>query len=214
MKEKTVLEIESRLAEIEEIQRKHSKRDFDAELLKVMTSGGDVDALEQKQLDDERATRRLRVEKQALELELPIATKRKGMTDLESLRCKEGEQRAIIIKLFANAEQVLTDSVEALTKLNEIDIERMLINNEAKGTIDKYKLDTSLLDQFAPIVSEKLSQLKLAIKTVDHVRPDISGNGNTCSTGGRISGFQMPYSRFSVNHEINIEELTGQDNGQ
>ncbi|MDF5365770.1 hypothetical protein P3676_20305, partial [Vibrio parahaemolyticus] len=85
MKQKTVNQIQARLSEIAQEQSQFEQRDFDAELLEVMSSGGDVDQLEQKQLEDERQARRLRVEKQALELELPVAKQREGLAELEAL---------------------------------------------------------------------------------------------------------------------------------
>ncbi|MDF5366392.1 hypothetical protein P3676_23570, partial [Vibrio parahaemolyticus] len=85
MKQKTVTQIQARLSEIAQEQNQFEQRDFDAELLEVMSSGGDVDRLEQKQLEDERQARRLRVEKQALELELPVAKQREGLAELEAL---------------------------------------------------------------------------------------------------------------------------------
>ncbi|MFT8276598.1 hypothetical protein ACMSSJ_13805 [Kerstersia gyiorum] len=75
MKKMTSDQIRTRLAEIKAEQAAHEARDFDAELLALMQSGGDVDALESQQLDAERAARRLRVEAQALKAMLPDAVR-------------------------------------------------------------------------------------------------------------------------------------------
>lgn len=77
--------IRQRLHEVEELQRAHDARDMDAELLEVISKGGDVDALETAQMEAERASRRLRVERQALEAALPIAEKRAGLHQISGL---------------------------------------------------------------------------------------------------------------------------------
>ncbi|WHO22633.1 hypothetical protein G6L90_06640 [Agrobacterium tumefaciens] len=80
VKHLSVADIEARIAEISAKQEEHSRRDLDAELRDVMRSGGDIDALENAHLDAERQSRRLRVERQALEADLPLAKKREGET--------------------------------------------------------------------------------------------------------------------------------------
>ncbi|MGO7133423.1 hypothetical protein AB9E06_21455 [Rhizobium leguminosarum] len=57
----TAARIRGRLAEIASAEQAHAARDFDAELGEVMRNGGDLDAMEAKQMEAERAARRLRV---------------------------------------------------------------------------------------------------------------------------------------------------------
>lgn len=85
MKKMTSDQIRLRLTEIKAEQAAHEARDFDAELLKLMQDGGNVDALEDQQLDAERAARRLRVEAQALKAMLPDAVRAEVRTAIEDL---------------------------------------------------------------------------------------------------------------------------------
>lgn len=96
MKKMTSDQIRTRLAEIKAEQAAHEARDFDAELLALMQSGGDVDALENQQLDAERAARRLRVENQALQAMLPDVVRTEVRTEIEGL-VREGkpDQKAL-----------------------------------------------------------------------------------------------------------------------
>jgi hypothetical protein len=71
MKKLSSTEIRARLAEIENLQAQHQARDFDGELKDAMLKGANIDDLENKQLEDERIARRLRVEQQALKEALP-----------------------------------------------------------------------------------------------------------------------------------------------
>lgn len=152
MNHKTVLEIKSRLAEIEELQRKHSKRDFDAELLQVMKDGGDVDALEQKQLEDERLTRRLRVEKQALELELPIVIEREGIAEIErlkQLRDKCLPTATAIAKRIKDHDLAIRAEFENAQKSL---IELAGISQSAGAVVKNHNLDRSILDEHFPFM--------------------------------------------------------------
>lgn len=155
MNHKTVLEIKSRLAEIEELQRKHIKRDFDAELLKVMTSGGDVDALEQKQLDDERATRRLRVEKQALELELPIATKREGMAEIERLKDARDKYLPTAVSIAKRIKDHDLAIRAELVNAQKALIEISQFSQNASAVVRSHNLERSILDDHFPFVQMK-----------------------------------------------------------
>lgn len=74
----TVADIEARLGVIRAAEASHVARDLDAELAAVLRKGGDMDAVEAAQLEAERAARRLRVERVALEGQLPLAREREG----------------------------------------------------------------------------------------------------------------------------------------
>lgn len=74
----TTVEITGRIEAIKRDQAAHEARNFDAELAEVMRQGGDVDALEEKHLEAERKARRMRVERSALEAELPLAIQREA----------------------------------------------------------------------------------------------------------------------------------------
>jgi len=115
MNQRTALEITARLQEIASEQAAFDARDFDAELGEVMRQGGDVDALENTQLEAERQARRLRVERSALESALPEAKAREGAEALAAIEIEydaltEQAQaaKAAIIKKWAALNDALT----------------------------------------------------------------------------------------------------------
>lgn len=115
MNQRTALEITARLQEIASEQAAFDARDFDAELGEVMRQGGDVDALENTQLEAERQARRLRVERSALESALPEAKAREGADALAAIEVEydaltEQAQaaKAAIIKKWAALSDALT----------------------------------------------------------------------------------------------------------
>ncbi|WAJ31156.1 hypothetical protein [Antarcticirhabdus aurantiaca] len=77
--------IRARLADIGRQEKAHSARDLDAELAEAIRTGADVDAIEEQHLQAERFARRLRVERTALEAELPNAVRREGEAMLAAL---------------------------------------------------------------------------------------------------------------------------------
>lgn len=119
MKHLSVAEITAKLAEIAEKEAAHNARDFDAELRKVMVEGGDIDALENAQLDAEKQARRLRVHRSALEADLPIARKREAEIVIKE---KHDEHVALRPEAAKSAGGIVTD--EAL-KLAGITPQRM-----------------------------------------------------------------------------------------
>lgn len=83
--------IRARLFEIASEEKAHAAREMDAEIAALFKEGGDVDALETAQLEAERLSRRLRVERVALEAELPIALKRENTAAVASLAAQHAE---------------------------------------------------------------------------------------------------------------------------
>lgn len=98
MKKMTADQIRARLADIKAQQATHEARNFDAELLTLMQSGGDVDVLEGQQLEAERVTRRLRVEAQALKAMLPEAVRTEVRTAIERLAEESKPDHAEMVK--------------------------------------------------------------------------------------------------------------------
>lgn len=90
----TPAKIEERLRELEALEAEHNARDFEAELADLMRQGGDLDALETAQLEAERVARRLRVERKALEVELPRARAREGAGQVAAFEAEFQELRA------------------------------------------------------------------------------------------------------------------------
>ncbi|WP_407547032.1 hypothetical protein [Vibrio parahaemolyticus] len=165
MKEMTSTQIRARIREIENLQYELEQRDFDAELSKVMLAGGDINALEEKQLEAERTIRRLRVEKQALEDLLPKATQVEVTAEIEALteNCKNDaylmkEQVDIIESAFKEAIE------PALAKLLEIKIKRINAERRASQLAREHKLDYRISAQFRELNSRKLNLIKAHIK--------------------------------------------------
>jgi len=82
--------IETRLQEIAGLESKHAARDMDGELQAAMRGGGDIDAVEDLHLQAQRTARRLRVERQALEAELPEARRRDARKEIAGLLDEHG----------------------------------------------------------------------------------------------------------------------------
>lgn len=166
MKAMTSTEISNRIDEITQLQEQHQKRDFDAESLKVMSAGGDIDSLEQKQLDDERVARRLRVEKQALEAQLPEVIYTEAKSELETLKdsCKNDpeliqEQVDIIEKAFNEAVK------PALEVLEEIRIKRFNALRRADSITTTHKLGWNNHAHFGELDSRRLSLIKVHVSS-------------------------------------------------
>lgn len=116
MKHLSVAEITAKLAEIAEKEAAHNARDFDAELRKVMVEGGDIDALENAQLEAEKQARRLRVHRSALEADLPIARKREAEIVIKE---KHDEHVALRPEAAKSAARVLDAWNKLMTALDE-----------------------------------------------------------------------------------------------
>lgn len=116
MKHLSVAEITAKLAEIAEKEAAHNARDFDAELRKVMVDGGDIDALENAQLEAEKQARRLRVHRSALEADLPIARKREAEILIKE---KHDEHVALRPEAAKSAARVLDAWNKLMTALDE-----------------------------------------------------------------------------------------------
>lgn len=182
MKVMTSTEIRNRISEINKQQDQHLKRDFDAELLEVMNAGGDVDSLEQKQLDDERIARRLRVEKQALEAQLPNTIYTEAMIELGALKdsCKRDpelikDQVDIIEKAF---NEVIKPALEVLEKIR---IKRYDALRRADAITRVNQINGNNLQYFGELDSRRLRLIQVHVNT-----GRAPGDGNTVLTSGKF----------------------------
>lgn len=156
MKDLTPEQIRARLAEVKDAENLHQARDFDAELKEVMLAGGDVDALESRQLDAERAARRLRVERQALEAALPDAERVAAQRELATLA------RSMIghVKQFRDAAQALLQLKEQQARheavIARITQERAQAFDHAELLRVKHSLDRDVTQPFRHLVSGRL----------------------------------------------------------
>ncbi|HCG8859555.1 hypothetical protein [Vibrio alginolyticus] len=182
MKQKTVNQIQARLSEIAQEQSQFEQRDFDAELLEVMSSGGDVDQLEQKQLEDERQARRLRVEKQALELELPVVKQREGLAELEALkRDCEGDASLIAEQVDIINKAFDKDIKPALERLCQIEAKRYSALSRASTLTKQCGIQSSIVSYFGVLDSRRLK----AIQEYIHAGREPE-SGTTFVTNGRF----------------------------
>ncbi|MBC5831906.1 hypothetical protein [Vibrio metschnikovii] len=166
MKTMTSAEIRNRINEIKQMQDKHQKRNFDAELLEVMNAGGDVDSLEQKQLDDERVARRLRVEKQALEAQLPKVIYAEDQGELEGLKNSCKHDAILIAEQVDIIEQAFNETIKpALEVLEEIRIKRFNALRRADIIQSTHKLGGNNHAHFGQLDSRRLSQIKVHVSS-------------------------------------------------
>lgn len=77
--------IRARIGQIEREERAHAARDLDAELAQVVLRGGDAEAIEEAHLQAERAARRLRAERIALQTALPDTLQAEGRISLDKI---------------------------------------------------------------------------------------------------------------------------------
>ncbi|WP_315918809.1 hypothetical protein [Vibrio fluvialis] len=182
MKVMTSTEIRNRISEINKQQDQHLKRDFDAELLEVMNAGGDVDSLEQKQLDDERVARRLRVEKQALEAQLPNTIYTEATIELGTLKdsCKRDpslikDQVDIIEKAF---NEVIKPALEVLEKIR---IKRYDALRRAEAITRVNQINGNNLQYFGELDSRRLRLIQVHVNT-----GRAPGDGSTVLTSGKF----------------------------
>ncbi len=182
MKTMNSIEIRARIDEITQLQERHQKRNFDSELLDVMKAGGDIDALEQKQLEDERSARRLRVEKQALEAQLPEVVLSEAKAELETLKDSCKHDPKLIQEQVEVIEQAFNDTVKpALEALEEIRVKRYNASRRADVLTRTHKLNWNNPLHFGELGSRKLKLIQAHISIGR--APDA---GSTVVTGGKF----------------------------
>lgn len=115
----TANDIKARLSELAEAQAAHDARDLDAELAEAMQAGADLDALEEEHLEAERAARRLRVERQALEAALPAALAAQAKQDLKPLRAKHSAAIEDATTAASKAHDAWTTLLEAIQEFSQ-----------------------------------------------------------------------------------------------
>lgn len=132
MQAMTIEQINARLVELDKLQADHSARDLDAELSDVMGQGGDVDALEEAQLEAERQARRYRVERQALEKRLPEAKREQAEKQIKEMtreakkigadaeKCK-AELSELTAQYIATADRLLTHREQSANLARQAD---------------------------------------------------------------------------------------------
>lgn len=167
MKNMTASEMRTRIREIENLQHELEQRDFDAELSKVMLAGGDIDALEEKQLEAERTIRRLRVEKQALESQLPQTTQIEVTAEIEALRKSCENDVDLMNEQIDLIENAFNETLKpALEELQKIWVKRYNAGRRASQLSSTHKLHWSLTrGHFDELNSRRLMLIKAHINT-------------------------------------------------
>ncbi|RAL98407.1 hypothetical protein DOU54_04700 [Agrobacterium sp. MS2] len=187
MKHLSVVEITAKLSEIAEKEAAHNARDFDAELRKVMVEGGDIDALENAQLEAEKQARRLRVHRSALEADLPIARKREAEIEIKA---KHDEH----VALRSGAAEAAAGVVDAWNKLTAaLDEWETYREKSAEISEDVYRLcyDQGLqMPELGRFVSKNVHALapKAHGDLADRLNRSI---GETLSVGRYVRGYHV-----------------------
>lgn len=163
MKKFSSTEIRARLAEIDQLEAQHQARDFDGELKAAMIKGANVDDLENKQLEDERIARRLRVEKQALTEALPDVER--AEVDQEIAKLTKGvsdhEKR---FKGLIDAFVAWNEQAEPLRQaLMEIESDRVMAFFKADALRRKFSLPDDVMRPFSRLISTRLNVLPGAL---------------------------------------------------
>ncbi|MCQ9090564.1 hypothetical protein [Vibrio alginolyticus] len=177
MKKMKASEMRTRIREIENLQHELEQRDFDAELSKVMLAGGDIDALEEKQLEAERTIRRLRVEKQALESLLPQTTQIEVTAEIEALKKSCENDVDLMNEQIDLIESAFNETLKpALAKLLEIQIKRNRAEHQARQLVTMHKLDYRIPSHFRELYSRRLKLIKMYVNAGRKPESDILPN--------------------------------------
>lgn len=115
VKDLTVEQIDLRLSQLAQAERTLAGRDFEAELKDVLKAGGDADALEATQADQERQTRRIRAERAALQELRPEAVTREG----EAMQQHIAKEINTLAVAAGPVVKEMVDLLTAVTKLAE-----------------------------------------------------------------------------------------------
>lgn len=187
MKHLSVADITAKLAEIAEKEAAHNARDLDAELRKVMVEGGDIDALENAQLEAEKQARRLRVHRSALEADLPIARKREAEIEIKA---KHDEH----VALRSGAAEAAAGVVDAWNKLTAA-LDEWETYREKSGEIseDVYRLcyDQGLqMPELGRFISKNVHALapRAHGDLADRLNRSL---GETLNTGHHVRGYHV-----------------------
>lgn len=200
MKQMTPTEIRQRLVEIEKSQEAHAARDFDAELLEVMKSGGDVDALEEQHLEAERQGRRLRVERQALEAALPDAVRAEAEKEVEVIKERMADQPDTLRSLAEKIEPLAAKLEPLLIEARELFKTRVLQHQEVQQVKAKNKLPDSVLEGTGNLVCHSLERSK-------HRLQEAMGHGLDLSN-------QRELMRYSTGLEFQQFAVTVDESGE
>jgi hypothetical protein len=154
-------EIRARLIDIAAAESAHQARDLDAELAAVMAAGGDLDALEDAQLQAEKEARRLRVERQALEQRLPEVVAAEARARLDDLAVNHADlaagakaQKAEILRQIDKLERALSDWTE--TQKLAAEVTRQAEELADQGGVKDARFGMFVSDQLAA----RLGQLR------------------------------------------------------
>lgn len=152
-------DIEARLAEITSEQTAHEARDFDAELAKAMTEGGDIDALEQQHLDAERIARRLRVERQALEAALPTARIERARRELAPLKQKHSKAVKAAVAAATKADAAWRDLQSAIAEFSTARQDAQAASSQERAMLTQMGADDTFPERLGVLTSARLETI-------------------------------------------------------
>jgi len=154
----SVADIEGRLKEIADAEAAHAARDLDAELAAVMRKGGDLDKLEEAHLDAERRTRRLRVERVALEGELPEARKREGAERISALAAQHAVLKGQAPDHVARLTVAWQEYLAAVAAWQELQVTAGALSHEASVEATRSGAPMPPMGSFRSLVVEELER--------------------------------------------------------
>lgn len=152
-------DIEARLAEITAEQTAHEARDFDSELAKAMTEGGDIDALEQQHLDAERIARRLRVERQALEAALPTARIERARRELAPLKQKHSKAVKAAVAAATKADAAWRDLQSAIAEFSTARQDAQAASSQERAMLTQMGADDTFPERLGVLTSARLETI-------------------------------------------------------
>ena len=177
MQYKTAQEIKDRLAEIDRLKEAYDARDFDAELKAVMLNGGDVDELENAQLEAERQARRYRVESETLRSILPDVVRSEVMTELESIKDAMADQPLRLKALADQMEPLVNQLRPLLESYAAVTLERARSYNKVHhhiisvlGVKPDQRGNRDLLLGTGLIICGKYNELMKSLETAKNLR--------------------------------------------
>lgn len=177
----SVTDIEARLKEIVDAETAHAARDLDAELAAVMRKGGDLDKLEEAHLDAERRARRLRVERVALEGELPEARKREGVERVSALAAQHSTLKDQAPDLVARLEVAWREYLAAVAAWQELQGSAGALTHEASAEATRSGAPMPPMGSFRSLAVEELARdlnrRELPLRQGLHQPTVITGHG-------------------------------------
>lgn len=131
-----------------------------------MLADGDIDALENQQLEAERTVRRFRVERQVLEAALPDAIQKEAAKDIAVMMPEVDGDLESLEKAVATLEKALEEAQAAIEQLDNLDMKCRKIYQRAIKLQHSSGLSLSVVKPFGRLTSNKLRNLEAQVPSL------------------------------------------------